>query len=91
MSQFQQIAEGFYNNITNKKQDLYRERIKICRKCKLLKIDDIFGEVCNSKLWINPETDETSTVKKKGFINGCSCILQSKARVPEAQCPIKKW
>lgn len=50
MSQFQQIAEGFYNNITNKQQDLYRERIKICRKCKLLKIDDIFGEVCNSKL-----------------------------------------
>ncbi len=50
MNQLQQIAEGTFNNITNKKQDLYRERIKICRSCKLIKTDDIFGEVCNGKL-----------------------------------------
>lgn len=91
MNQFQQIAEGFYNNITNKQQDLYKERIKICRKCKLLKIDDIFGEVCNSKLWINPETDETSTVKKKGFINGCGCILSGLTRKESSKCVMNKW
>jgi len=50
MNQLQEITEGFYNSITNKRQDLYQSRIKICRECKLLKIDSIFGEICNKKL-----------------------------------------
>lgn len=50
MNQLLQIAEGTFNNITNKKQELYRERIKICRSCKLIKIDEIFGEVCDKNL-----------------------------------------
>lgn len=49
-SQITQIVEGTYNNLTNKKEDLYNQRIQICRGCKLLKKDNFFGEVCNSKL-----------------------------------------
>lgn len=86
-----QIAEGIYNNITNKQEELFEYRISICNKCKLIKDDPFFGEVCNSKLWLNPITDELSTTEKEGFFKGCGCILSSKCRVPEAQCPIKKW
>ena len=91
MNQLQEITEGFYNSITNKRQDLYQSRIKICRECKLLKIDSIFGEICNKKLWINPKTDEISDTKKSGFIHGCGCNLNSATRVAEHKCPIKKW
>jgi len=85
-----QIIEGTYKNILNKDQELYNERIKICRKCKLLKDDSTFGEMCNSKLYLNPYTNETSEVPKPNYIKGCGCILASKCRVREAHCPLKK-
>ena len=86
-----QIIEGSYNNLTNKKQDLYKARIKICRGCKLLRKDGAFGEVCNSRLYLNPETDEISKRNKPGFLQGCGCVLGSKTRVESAHCPTNKW
>lgn len=86
-----QIAEGFYNNLTNKEEDLFDERIKICKQCKLLKQDNIFGEVCNSRLYLNPNTDETSKIPKEGFFRGCGCVLKAKTRVKYAKCPAGKW
>ena len=84
-----QIIEGTVNNITNRKPDLYRERIQICRSCKLI-TTSVFGEICNNKLWLNPETDETSNFYKDGYKKGCGCVLSSKTRVKEAHCPLKK-
>ena len=86
-----QIAEGFTNNILNKEEHLFDKRIRICRDCKLHKIDPIFGEVCNKKLYVNPITDETSNTPKKGFQNGCGCVLASKTRVHRAECPLNRW
>lgn len=86
-----QIAEGFYNNLKNKEQTLHEERMKICKKCKLLKKDPVFGSVCNSKLYLNVKTDETSLNPQKDFKNGCGCVLSSKTRVPSAHCPLDKW
>lgn len=86
-----QIAEGFINNLTNREQSLYEKRIKICKGCKLLKIDSIFGEVCNSKLYLNPITDNISRIPKEGYKNGCGCFLKAKARVQHASCPLNKW
>lgn len=77
----QQIAKGFLNNLLNKEDELYKERIKICRQCKLKYNDKIFGESCNSTIYLNPITDEISKKPKEGFKNGCGCILRSKARV----------
>ena len=91
MSVISQIATGFFNNLTNKEEELYIERIEKCRSCKLLKKDSIFGEICNSDLYINPKTEETSLVKKPGFVNGCGCVLRSKTRVKDAHCPIARW
>ena len=44
----QQIAQGFYNNLMNKEDELYQKRIAICRNCNLIRIDKIFGEECSS-------------------------------------------
>jgi len=60
-----QIAQGFYNSLLNREEELYQDRIKVCRCCELLKIDEIFGETCKS----------------------CGCILRSKCRVKDAECP----
>lgn len=86
-----QIAEGFYNNATNKKEELFNERIEICKRCKLIKSDKIFGDICNSRLYLNPKTDETSKENKEGFLRGCGCVLKAKTRVESAHCPVGKW
>lgn len=45
-----QIVEGTVKNVLNIDSDYAKERLKICRTCKLLKEDSIFGEMCNRKL-----------------------------------------
>lgn len=90
MSDISQIAQGFFNNAFKLNDNLYSKRIKICRECPLLKIDSLFGEVCNSALYIN-SNNETSKSPKVGFVKGCGCVMSSKARVDEAHCVINKW
>lgn len=86
-----QIAEGTIRNILNISNDLYKSRIVICRTCKLLTKDKFFGEVCNSNLYLNPETNEISNKPKDGFFKGCGCVLASKCRLEGAKCPAGKW
>lgn len=90
MSNVSQIAEGFFNNIMGRQDQLYNERIKICRACPLLKIDSIFGEVCNGSLYINKD-NKTSKIPKDGYVKGCGCVMASKTRVDQAHCVINKW
>ena len=85
------ILEGTINNLLNRQEDLHRERYKICKTCKLLSKDSIFGEVCNRKLWLNPETDETSSFYKLGFKKGCGCVISSATRAKDKKCPLNKW
>lgn len=42
-----QIISGHIKELLNQEQDLYNERIKICRECKLLTKDKILGEICD--------------------------------------------
>lgn len=86
-----QIIQGTIFNLLNKEEELYLERMKVCSKCKLLKVDKIFGETCNSTMYLNPKTNELSPIPRPGFIHGCGCVLGSKNRVKEAECPLKKW
>lgn len=85
------IASGFYNNLTNKESELHDKRMNVCKSCKLYKIDRLLGKVCNSKLFLNPDTDETSKEYISGYKRGCGCILNAKTRVKDAECPLKKW
>jgi len=90
MFNIQQIVEGTYNNVTNRNEALYNERIKICRACPLLKKDKIFGEMCDPSLYINPK-GKTSSKELPGYVRGCGCIMASKTRVDEAHCIVNKW
>lgn len=85
------IVTGTIKNLLNKDEELFLQRIAICKKCKLHKIDRIFGEVCNSTLYLNPTTNEMSPIPKPGFYHGCGCVLGSKCRVLDEQCPLGKW
>lgn len=85
------IVKGTVNNALNKEKELYKERIEICKKCKLYLSDGILGATCNSRLYVNPKTDEVSKTAKINFKKGCGCALASKTRVKEAHCPLGKW
>ena len=89
MLQLDKIAEGFYNNLLNKEEELYEKRIVICKKCPLFKITKIFGPICNPALYIN-DKDETSKSLMPGFVKGCGCVLSSKTRLEDAKCIINK-
>lgn len=67
------------------------ERIKICEKCKLVKMDPTYGPVCDSSKWMNPRTGEISRIPKSGWIRGCGCKIRYKARNPSSRCVCGKW
>ena len=85
------ILNGHTNELLGLNADLYKKRIRICKQCPLYKISTILGEVCNSKLWFNPDTVDISSVKKDGYKNGCGCRLKAKTTLPNAFCPVGKW
>lgn len=62
------------------------ERLAICHKCPIYNQGR-----CNSKLWINPDTDEISTYARIGFIRGCNCLIGVKAKNPLNHCVAGKW
>jgi len=63
------------------------ERLAICKKCPIFTPQ---GR-CNSNLWINPETDEVSTYARIGYIRGCNCYIQVKAKNQYNHCVAGKW
>ena len=64
------------------------EREQICRKCPIFNPTDV---TCNSRLWIDPDTDEVSTTQKSGYIRGCGCILKFKWVNLSNHCIAGKW
>ena len=62
------------------------ERLRICHSCPIFN-----NNKCNSKLWINPDTDEVSTYAKPGYIRGCGCLITVKAKSPLNHCIAGKW
>ena len=85
------IISGHLKNLFNQEEELYKERNKVCKSCPLYKIDNILGEICNSKLYVNLETGQTSNYPKMGYLNGCSCKIDQKARLVYEKCPLEKW
>ena len=64
------IIDGHLKELFNKEEDLSKQRVNICKSCPLYKIDSILGEICNSKLYLNLETNQVSTYPRKGYYNG---------------------
>lgn len=70
-------------------KDIGAKRMKICRTCPLFK--PAYGGTCNSNLYMNPETLETSSTALPGYLHGCGCILSKKVNLPYATCPAHRW
>ena len=83
------IVKGHVNEVLGKNEDLYEERMAICKECPLYSLE--LGGLCNPRLYLNPKTGDVSTHYKDGYKNGCGCRLKAKTRVPSAHCPNNKW
>lgn len=86
-----QIIDGHVKELLNQEQELYNERIAICKSCKLYTQDRNFGEICDKHKWLNLNTGHISLEQLDGYINGCGCRLKAKTRLKEATCPLNKW
>lgn len=67
------------------------EKINICKACPLYKVRTDGKAVCNNGKYMDPITEQTSYLAKKGYVRGCACILDYKTRSNTAHCPAKKW
>ena len=67
------------------------ERLAICEVCKLVRIDPVYGPICDNTKYMNPQTGEVSRLPHAGWIRGCACRLKWKAKSPTAHCVAKKW
>ena len=83
------IVKGHINEVLKLNQNISKNRLAICYKCPLFSPQ--FGGVCNSKLWINPETEDISIKQKDGYKRGCGCRLDAKTTLINAHCLINKW
>lgn len=84
-----QIVKGHINEVLGLNKDISEERIKVCLRCPLY--SPKFGGVCNSRLWLNPNTGDVSTYEREGYKSGCGCRLSPKTKLPNAKCPLGKW
>lgn len=82
------IVEGHVNEAFKRNEKLFEKRMKICKVCPLYK-DTALGPVCNPNLYIN-EAGDVSTIRKPGYVKGCSCRLSSKTRAVNAKCIVNK-
>lgn len=72
--------------------DLFESRMAICKKCPLYKIDQKYGPICNNAMYIDKEDKTTvSYTPKLGFIKGCGCKLNWKAKNIASHCIVNKW
>ena len=67
------------------------ERLKICETCPLVKMEKVFGPVCDSSKYMDPETGKVSRLPHSGWIRGCACRLRVKTKNPSAECVAGKW
>ena len=87
-----QIIDGHIKEALGVNQSLSEKRLDICEICPIFsRKNKTIGGVCSSYLYLNPVTNEISTVYKKGYFKGCGCRLNAKTRLKNQKCPAGKW
>ncbi len=66
------------------------KRLFICKQCPLYQ-KSMFGDKCNGKLYLNPNTNHLSTTEREGFFQGCGCIIEMKVNNINNKCSCGKW
>lgn len=89
LEQIGDIFEGHIKEITKQENDLYNERIKICKKCPLY--SERLGGVCDSKKCWDETKKQIVFYPGKGITCGCGCRLQAKTRLISSKCVLNKW
>ncbi len=83
------IIKGHANEFLGLNEDMSQKRLAICKKCPIY--SPSYGGLCNSDLYINPETGRISFEAKEGYVRGCGCRLKAKTTLPNSHCIINKW
>lgn len=83
------IVEGHYKEITDKENELFEQRIKICKNCPLY--SDKLGGICDSKKCWDIIKNTPESFPGKNIICGCGCRLPAKLRLKNAKCVLNKW
>ena len=73
------------------KELMSKERLEICNKCPLFKIDKIYGSVCDSNKYISKDGKSWSWFRKDGYVRGCGCHLEHKTKRINGHCIIDLW
>lgn len=84
-----QIVKGHVNEMLGLNSDISANRMAICQMCPIY--SPKFGGLCNSSLYLDPDTGNVSTVQRNGYVQGCGCRLSAKTTLPNANCPADKW
>lgn len=92
MGGIKNIIQGHVNELLGNENALAVPRREVCRKCPLYHINDFWGWAeCNSHLFMNQATGETSKDPVPGYVKGCGCRIEAKIRVAGEHCPAGKW
>lgn len=83
------IVQGHINAMLGLNKNLSEARLKICKECPIYSTK--LGGICNSKLYLNPDTGDVSTIKKDGYVKGCGCSIPAKTSLVSSECPANKW
>ncbi len=87
---FKDILKGHVNEIMKSEEELYQERISICKECPLFK-ETSLGPICNSNLYLDNNTGTVYTNSGDNRTRGCGCRLNAKTRLPDSRCPVGSW
>ena len=82
------IIEGHIRELIKSNEELSQERLIICKNCSIIKLKNL---ICNNNLYVNPYTNEFSSLPKKGYYKGCGCRLKAKTTLVNERCPAGKW
>lgn len=83
------ILEGAKNAFFGFNKQMSEARLQICERCPIY--SPRFGGICNSKLFLDPNTGDVSIEERDGYIEGCGCSLKLKTTVASEECPAGKW
>ena len=72
-------------------ENFAEKRLKVCQSCPLFKKQYDGNHRCDGHKWMNPVTKETSYLPKKGWIRGCSCLIELKVKQLSAKCVAGLW
>lgn len=67
------------------------ERLEICKKCPIMRLDPDFGMRCDSRKWLSPDGKQGSFFKHDGWHKGCGCICERRAENINNHCVCKMW